>query len=217
MSKRFKPLASPLLPLLAMDRLWPGVGDSSAVEDQVKTVLQIQASDSAFAAFWVMDPLLPGVILTTVATVEPCRVGSSMCSRSAGWGAFAAILDDRSVVTCGHAAFGADSSAVQSQLKNVQQIQASQRAFAAILSDGSVVTWGHAGFGGDSSAVQGQLKHVQQIQASLRAFAAILGDGSVVTWGAADHGGDSSAVQAKYRSIDPCLMEWSLSGGAGRL
>ena len=115
----------------------------------MKTVLQIQASDSAFAAFWVMDPLLPGVILTTVATVEPCRVGSSMCSRSAGWGAFAAILDDGSVVTWGHAAFGADSSAVQSQLKNVQQIQASQRAFACILSDGSVVTWGHAGFGGE--------------------------------------------------------------------
>ena len=122
-------------------------------------------------------------------------------------------------MTWGHAEFAADSSAVQSQLqKNAQQIPspASQRAFAAIL-DGSVVTWGHAGFGGDSSAVQTQLKHVQQIQASEGAFAAILGDGSVVTWGAADHGGDSSAVQAKYRSIDPCLMEWSLSGGAGRL
>ena len=46
------------------------------------------------------------------------------------------------------------SSAVQGQLKHVQQIQASLRAFAAILGDGSVVTWGPADHGGDSSAVQ---------------------------------------------------------------
>ena len=39
---------------------------------------------------------------------------------------------------------GGDSSAVQDQLKNVQQIQASDSAFAAILGDGSVVTWGDA-------------------------------------------------------------------------
>jgi hypothetical protein len=34
-----------------------------------------------------------------------------------------------------------DSSAVQDQLKGVQQVQASDGAFAAILEDGSVVTW----------------------------------------------------------------------------
>ena len=76
-----------------------------------------------------------------------------------------------------------DSSALQDQLKNMQQIQASQAAFAAILSDGSVVTWGDAELGGDSSAVQDRLKNVQLIQASQAAFAAILSDGSVVTWG----------------------------------
>ena len=43
---------------------------------------------------------------------------------------------------------GGDSSAVQDQLKNVQQIQASAGAFAAIRSDGSVVTWGNAEDGG---------------------------------------------------------------------
>ena len=57
-----------------------------------------------------------------------------------------------------NAEFGGDSSTVQSQLKNVQQIQASERAFAAILEDGSVVTWGAAFTGGDSNAVQSQLK-----------------------------------------------------------
>ena len=105
---------------------------------------------------------------------------------------FAALLGDKSVVTWGAATYGVDSSvvqerrmcsrskllfshlltyggessAVQGQLKHVQQIKASDAAFAAILSDGSVVTWGIADDGGDSSAVQEQLKNVQQIQAS---------------------------------------------------
>ena len=92
--------------------------------------------------------------------------------------AFAVVFGDGSVVTWGSADHCGDSSAVQDQLKNVQQIQASSCAFAAILADGSVVTWGHAAFGGDSRAVQDQLKNVQQIQASERAFAAILADGS---------------------------------------
>ena len=51
----------------------------------------------------------------------------------ATYGAFAAVLGDSSVVTWGHAAYGADSSAVQDQLQHVQQIQASAGAFAAIL------------------------------------------------------------------------------------
>ena len=69
---------------------------------------------------------------------------------------------DGSIVAWGRAKDGGDSSAVQDQLKNVQQIQAAPCAFAAILGDGSVVTWGDAGCGGDSSAVQDQLKNVQQ-------------------------------------------------------
>ena len=82
---------------------------------------------------------------------------------------------------------------MQHQLRNVQQIQASQGAFAAILGDGSVSTWGKAVSGGDSRSVQDQLKNVQQIQANGSAFAAILGDGSVVTWGRTEHGGDSTS------------------------
>ena len=99
--------------------------------------------------------------------------------------AFAAILGDGSVKAWGDADFGGDSSPVQDQLKNVQQIQATDAAFAAILGDGSVVTWGDDGSGGDGSALQDQLKNVQQIQASSHAFAAILSNGCVVTWGTA--------------------------------
>ncbi|CAE7941602.1 HERC1, partial [Symbiodinium sp. KB8] len=135
--------------------------------------------------------------------------------------AFAAILGDGSVATWGDAEYGGDSSAVQAQLKNVLQIQATCSAFAAILGDGSIVTWGDAKNGGDSSAVQAQLKNVQQIQATRSAFAAVLGDGSVVTWGLTDmvvtvvmcsirsvvtwghcdYGGDSSVVQEQLYSV----------------
>eukprot|EP00439_Symbiodinium_sp_Y106_P058243 s1247_g8.t1 len=110
-------------------------------------------------------------------------------------GAFAAIRGDGSVVTWGNADCGADSTAVQDQLKNVRQIQATFLAFAAILDNGTVVTWGDDEFGGDSSALQDQLKNVQHIQASHGAFAAILGDGTVVSWGHAECGGDSTAFQ----------------------
>ena len=65
--------------------------------------------------------------------------------------ALAAILGDGSVVTWGGASKGGHSSAVRDQLKNVQQIQATDREFAVILGDGSVMTWGDAGHGGDSS------------------------------------------------------------------
>ena len=53
---------------------------------------------------------------------------------------------------------GGDSSAVQDQLRNTQQVHATSFAFAAILADGSVVTWGDPDGGGDSSAVQDQLR-----------------------------------------------------------
>ena len=75
--------------------------------------------------------------------------------------AFAVVLGDGSVVTWGDAGCGGDSSAMQGQLRNVQQIQASGSAFAAILADGSVVTWANADSGGNSSAVQDQLKQSQ--------------------------------------------------------
>eukprot|EP00435_Cladocopium_sp_Y103_P024102 s632_g5.t2 len=114
-------------------------------------------------------------------------------------GAFAAILEDGSVVTWGDPMCGGDSSAVSAQLRNAQQVQATCSAFAAILADGSVVTWGDHLEGGDSSEVQDQLRNVKQIEASDDAFAAILQGGSVVTWGIQE--GDSSEVQDQLRSV----------------
>ena len=85
------------------------------------------------------------------------------------------------------ATYGSDSSAVEDQLRNVKQIEATDGAFAAILADGSVVTWGptrgDSDFGGDSSEVKDQLQNVQQIEGTERAFAAVLSDGLLVAWG----------------------------------
>ena len=55
---------------------------------------------------------------------------------------------------------GGDSSAVQDQLKNAQQIQATGWAFAAIFADGSVVAWGDPDYGGDGSSIQLQLQYL---------------------------------------------------------
>ena len=80
-------------------------------------------------------------------------------------------------MTWGNPNEGGDSSRVQDQLRNVQQICGTAYAFAAILADGTVVTWGNPNKGGDSSRVQDQLRNVQQICATVLAFAAILADG----------------------------------------
>ena len=141
--------------------------------------------------------LMSGDVLTlhvNQVQLQATRQSSEFC-------AFAALLGDGYVVTWGDADSGGDRRAVQDQLHDVQQIQASRSAFAAILGDRSVVAWGDAYYGGDSSAVQHQLKHVQQIQASQGAFAAILADGSVVTWGSRNFGGDSRAVQEQLRDV----------------
>ena len=145
--------------------------------------------------------------------------------------AFAAILGDGSVATWGDARKGGDSSAVRDQLKNVQQIQATDRAFAAILGDGSVLAWGQASSGGHCwSAICDQLKNVHHIQATRYAFAAILGDGCVVTWGDVRFGGNSTGVRDQLKNVrqiqatdeafaairgDGSVVTWGFTGFGG--
>ena len=135
---------------------------------------------------------------------------------AANKGAFAWRNPAGGVITWGLRSYGGDSSAVRYCLKDVQQIQASDRAFAAILADGKVVTWGDPEYGADSREVQDRLQGVQQIQATSCSFAAILQDGSVVTWGSPDHGGDSdpeflfsSLYTSSYHSGDiQSIINW---------
>ena len=116
-------------------------GDSSDVQDQLRTVQQIASTYGAFAAI-----LEDGSVVTwghehfggDSSAVRDQLKGVQLIQATEG--AFATILANGGVVTWGLA--GGDSSAVRDQLKGVQQIQATRRAFAAILADGSVVTWG---------------------------------------------------------------------------
>ena len=138
--------------------------DSTSVQGQLTNEQQVQASAQTFAALLgnaclAMGRLRHGAMLTLVATAVLFKPAVE-CKVHGFYGAFAAILGDGSVVTWGHADYGGDSSAVQGQLTNVQQVQASLDACAAVLGDGSIGTCGSAGFGGDSSAVQGQLQNV---------------------------------------------------------
>ena len=107
-------------------------------------------------------------------------------------------------MTWGRYLFGGDSSDVQDQLRNVQQIRATSFDFAAILADGSVVTWGSPDFPEEADSffkVQDKLRRVQHVQSTGWAFAAILEDGMVVTWLDPRHGGDSSEVSDQLRNV----------------
>eukprot|EP00434_Breviolum_minutum_P018334 symbB.v1.2.016175.t1/scaffold1227.1/size245474/2 len=177
-------------------------GDSSAVREQLRGVVQIQATSEAFAAI-----LADGSVVTW-GNADSGGDSSAVRDQLKGvlqiqatYGAFAAILEDGSVVSWGDTEHGGDNSAVREQLKGVLQIQATYGAFAAILEDGSVVAWGDTEHGGDNSAIQDELKGVQQVQGTNEAFAAILADGSVVTWGRPDSGGDSWAVRDQLRGV----------------
>ena len=149
-----------------------------------------------------MVELLLGAIQTMAVTAPQCKTSFGTFSRFRLLVVlFAAITSDGGVVSWGDGIWGGDSTAVQDQLENISQIQASGSAFAAITSDGRVVTWGDQDYGGDSTEVQDRLRDVSQIQASEWAFAAITLDGRVVTWGHPDYGGDSTAVQDQLRNV----------------
>ena len=114
-------------------------GDSSSVQDRLKSVVQVVATESAFAAI-----LADGSVVTWG---DPLAGGDSSSVQEelrnvqqvqASERAFAATLADGSVVTWGPPEYGGDSSAVD-PLVGVRQVQATERAFAAILADGSVV------------------------------------------------------------------------------
>jgi alpha-tubulin suppressor-like RCC1 family protein len=126
--------------------------------------------------------------------------------------AFAALTADGSVVTWGHNSWGGDSSAVQDELVNVEQIFSNSYAFAALKTDGSVVTWGGDDSGGNSNRVDfngvDNNLNVLQIFSTVNAFAALRDDGSVITWGSDWAGGDSSAVQEQLVNVEQIFSNW---------
>ncbi len=106
--------------------------------------------------------------------------------------AFAARLDDGSVVTWGARGSGGDSSEVNFT-GGVKEIVANRQAFAAITLSGQVLTWGSPHSGGDDAVVN-PTGQVTSIYATDSSFAALQDDGSVVAWGNPENGGDITAV-----------------------
>ena len=79
-------------------------GDSSAVRDQLKGVQQIQATGGPLLPFWKMDPSLHGVSADfggDSSAVQDQLKGVQQIQATSY--AFAAILEDGSVVTWGDA------------------------------------------------------------------------------------------------------------------
>ncbi|WP_048440056.1 Calx-beta domain-containing protein [Caenimonas sp. SL110] len=116
--------------------------------------------------------------------------------------AFAAILDDGSVVSWGQSTQGGDSTSVQAWLDgriDASQIYSSVGAFAALRADGAVVAWGDASAGGSMGAAAAQLtgqNPAVSLASTESAFAALRADGSVVTWGHASFGGNTDTAAA---------------------
>eukprot|EP00439_Symbiodinium_sp_Y106_P013022 s2483_g1.t3 len=125
--------------------------------------------------------------------------------------AAAARLANGGVVTWGDKRYGADSSAVQTELCDVRDIRASYDTFAALRSDGRVVSW----CGGDRSGCVDHLRGVRLLASARYAFAAVLEEGGkVVAWGDVNQGGDvGSAVEDL---VDVCQIEATSSAFAAR-
>ena len=127
-----------------------GGADYPAVRDQLKGVQKLGPAAARLLQCWKMDLLSRGAAQTWVVTALQSKLSSRRCSRFR----FAAILEDRSVVRWGHPAFGAESSALQPKLRNVQHLKACYDAFVAILANDEVVAWNESDSGGDASQVE---------------------------------------------------------------
>ncbi len=116
-------------------------------------------------------------------------------------GAFAALREDKRVITWGDRVNGGDSKKVQDRLFDVKKIYSNSYAFAALKENGEVVTWGRDIYGGDSRAVEEKLNNIVAIFSTKKAFAALKRDGEVVTWGGFVSGGDSKEVAKSLKNI----------------
>jgi hypothetical protein len=138
-------------------------------------------------------------------------LNAGVVSISASYSTFAALKDDKSVVTWGDGD-GADSSTVKKELSSgVVKIYNGGPSdwFLALKDNGALVFWGTTGWKDKSYVPSKDIKSkltsgVTQISASTTndswTFAALKKDGSVVTWGDFTRGGDSGAVADKLRN-----------------
>jgi alpha-tubulin suppressor-like RCC1 family protein len=134
--------------------------------------------------------------------VDPNRASQSESQHRNGY-AFAALLDDGSVVPWGGFNQGGDADPDFFDFDGpndnlfVRRLFSTESAFAAIRNDGTAITWGSELSGGldivgepgdfrDISTVDFRGLSISTVSSTQNAFAAILSNGLVVTWGHAD-------------------------------
>ncbi len=117
--------------------------------------------------------------------------------------AFAAILDDDTLLTWGDPNYGGTTPDLNG--KTVTAIVSTYYAFTALLSDQTLVSWGDSYYGGTTPDLNG--KTVTAIASTFAAFAAVCTDGSLVACGnflLSDQYGNATFEDAK-RSVSSQL------------
>lgn len=103
--------------------------------------------------------------------------------------AFAALMQDGSVVTWGLPDYGGDSTVVAADLTSgVVSLYATGWAFAALKENGQVVAWGSPRHGGNPQYVKSVLaSNIKSVHTNEKAFVAVTNGGTVVMWGQSNH------------------------------
>jgi hypothetical protein len=94
-------------------------------------------------------------------TIENCT-----CINEVGTQAFAALLNNGTVITWGRADIGGDSTTIKHKLVNIEFLYSNKSGFSALSHEGKVVTWGHWSLVDDSAKVQDQLVNIKNIYAT---------------------------------------------------
>ena len=127
-------------------------GDCFTIQDQLRNVRQIQATDAAFAAMLADGQVVSwGSLLLRRGLEDQLQNVNVQQLQAAELGSFAAIGTTGRAVDWGHHTLYVGNP-VFDQLENVREIQATSNAFAAILADGTVSTSGFSRFGGEHSS-----------------------------------------------------------------
>ncbi|CAJ1380200.1 unnamed protein product [Effrenium voratum] len=194
-------------------------GETRYVYDQLqRDVSRITANEHAFAAVrrdgtlvcWgdpakggdcsAVLPRLKQGMLRAGRGFTPCLVNRRICPNSV---AFAALLEDDSVIAWGAPSGGGSTREVKAQLRSkVIRLYATREAFSALKESGNVISWGKESDGGDILARPEDRGEVDRIYCTSHAFAALgRREGRVCCWGDQEYGGDCSAVASELVGV----------------
>ena len=171
-------------------------GNSENVQDQLRNVQHISATESAFAA------ILAGGGVVTWGDISAGGDSTVVQDRlrnvqqiSGTERAFAAILEGGSVITWGTPEYGGSCTLVPIPSASFFGVW-----WLGFPLTHKLVTFRSGDLTTDSPGTS-ELQNVQEVHATGAAFAAILADASVVTWGNPRAGGDSSQIAHQLKDV----------------